>query len=133
MGGAVGLVIPPTIAIGIAPLRRIDREIINSLCAEALVIPPTVSVGVQPLRGLEREGIGAVLDGPVFITVGEGVHIGVNATVAVCCGEASDERASIGLSRIVNKLPDAPKQASVVEGSVIPIIAETVLIGVVPL
>ena len=133
MGSAVGLVITPSVLIGIPPLRWIEREIIDSLSTKGLVVSPTVSVGVLPLCGLEWESIGAVVYGPIFITVGEGVHVRINAPVAVSRGRTANEGASIRLRCIVHKLSDVPKHSRDVEGRVVPVISKTVLVGIVPL
>ena len=131
--GSVGLVVAPTVTIGVPPLGRVEREIIDAQGTDALVVSPAVSVGVLPLGRFEWESVRTVVNGPVFITIGKRIHVGVNATVAVGRGGTSYEGARIGLRGVVNKLSDVPQQARFVEGSVVPVVSVAVFIGIVPL
>ena len=133
MRGSVGLVVTPSVPVGVSPLRWIEREIVDQLGPQCLVVAPSVPVGILPLRWFCGESIGAVVNGPVFITVGKRVPVRIHTTVPVAKRITTNERTRIGLCGVVNKLPDVPKPAGIVEPRVGPIVAVAIVVGIVPL
>jgi hypothetical protein len=54
---SIGLIVAPTVLIGVPPLCWIKREIIDEQGSKRLVVAPTITVGVFPLRGFVWKGV----------------------------------------------------------------------------